>query len=108
MAAVTLVTDGEKMATRTTARTNDGMVRKNSVVRISRSSIHPPWYPASAPSVSPTTVAQRLATTPISSDTRPPWTIPARMSRPDTSVPSGNPPSGRENGGPTMSKGSRG
>ena len=42
IAAVTLTTVGEKIATSTTASTNDGMVRKKSVMRISTLSIQPP------------------------------------------------------------------
>jgi hypothetical protein len=42
IATVMLRMVGEKMATSTTASTKDGMVRKNSVVRMMRSSMRPP------------------------------------------------------------------
>ena len=50
-------------------------------------SILPPKYPAAAPSIVPMTSAMAVAPMPTASETRPPYSVRAKISRPASSVP---------------------
>ena len=73
------------------SRKSTGIDRKMSTMRIMTASSDPPKNPATAPQVTPTTVATREAVKPTSSDDWPPYMRRPRMSKPVPSVPSGCP-----------------
>src|SRR5699024_3810723 len=79
MAAMIDHREGLNTATMTTARASCGMVWKNSVKRIRRSSSHPPKYPESVPTRMPKARAMAVETMPTSKETRAPHTRPAVM-----------------------------
>jgi len=99
-----------RMATSASSSTKLGMVWNASVTRISTSSTQPPKYPAQAPTATPMVIEIEVATTPIIRLIRAPCKMPARMSRPSWSVPSGVAQStkGRASGSPARRSGSTG
>ena len=106
IAATTELIEGVKIATSKMASTKEGMVWKNSVKRITRSSTSPPQYPATAPSVTPTESAATVETAPTISEIRAPWAMPAATSRPRLSLPNNIPISpGGMKGAPAISQG---
>ena len=72
------------------ASTNVGITRKKSVIRISTPSVRPPMKPLTTPTMTPMTTVMTVASSPITIDTRAPWTVRLSMSRRSSSVPNGN------------------
>ena len=64
-----------------------GKVRKASVTRINAESIQPPKYPLNAPTSTPSPMDRNVETSPTASETRPPYKMRVKTSRPSSSVP---------------------
>ena len=69
------------------ARTNVGITRKKSVTRMRPESAKPPTNPATIPTTTPRKTVTNVASRPIDSEIRAPWTVRFSMSRPSSSVP---------------------
>ena len=72
----------------TIARNIDGNASMTSAMRMITASVRPPLYPAIMPSIAPASMEITVGTMPTSSDTREPYSIRVRTSRPASSVPS--------------------
>ena len=69
--------------------TRNGTAVMTSTVRMITASIHPPRYPAAAPSSDPARNGNTTASTPIRRSMAAPCTTRVRTSRPKLSVPNG-------------------
>jgi hypothetical protein len=82
-------TSSRMIGVRIRARTNVGMTRKKSVIRMRIASVVPPTNPATIPTTTPIATVTIVARKPMTSEIRAPWTVRFSMSRPSSSVPSG-------------------
>ena len=87
MTTIRFQTLGPTIETSMIMAKNPGMVITSSVKRWSRLSTHPPTYPETSPIAVAIADEMRAATIPTLNETRPAWTILAKMSRPAASVP---------------------
>ena len=78
------------MACRNSTSSSDGTLPSSSVRRIMAVSSHGAAIPLTAPYTTAMTVAMAAARKPTVSDTRPPYQMQAKMSRPMVSVPNQN------------------
>ncbi len=75
---------------RISASTKVGRTRKKSVIRIRKASSRPPANPPTMPISPPMKTVIAVARKPMTIEMRVPWTVRFSMSRPISSVPSGN------------------
>src|SRR5574337_1570176 len=80
---------GPIIATMAMARSVAGNARRMSMQNIRMRSTRRPTYPARRPRIDPMTAATRTEPTPRPRETRDPWRIRIRISRPSASVPKG-------------------
>jgi hypothetical protein len=76
-----------RIGARMRARTKVGRTRKKSVMRMSVVSTQPPMNPLTIPTNTPMATVTTVASSPMIIDTRAPWNVRLRMSRPSSSVP---------------------
>ncbi len=74
--------DGRRKASTASSRNRRGNTSMRSTRRITMASIVPPWYPAAAPSARPIKVAMPTDTKPTARETRAPYSIREKTSRP--------------------------
>src|SRR4051794_8446538 len=89
-ASIALPSPGPRIATTTIASSRLGSASMMSISRMIRISTAPPAKPAARPNATPSASDRVTTISPISSDSRAPWIRRDRMSRPTSSVPSGN------------------
>src|SRR6266853_3154204 len=109
-ARMTLSNPGPRKAANAMARRIPGKER-NELIRtmLTKRSNAPPKYPAREPSARPTTPAPSTTDTPTSNETRAPYRVRDRTSRPSSSVPNQCcAPGGRKRSGRLWAAGSRG